>query len=42
MEAGITDHVWNIAELCALLPKPVVKASALEQQLITRALKEQR
>ena len=24
MEAGITDHVWSLEELCALLPKPTV------------------
>ncbi len=22
MEAGLTDHVWNVAELVALLPQP--------------------
>jgi hypothetical protein len=25
MEAGLTDHVWNIEELVALLPEPQVK-----------------
>src|SRR5271154_4786945 len=38
MEAGITDHVWSLDELCALLPKPVVRQSTIEQQLIAKAL----
>jgi IS1 family transposase len=25
MEAGLTDHVWNVEELVALLPQPVAK-----------------
>src|SRR6266705_3195756 len=29
MEAGLTDHVWSLEELCALLPKPVVKRSTI-------------
>jgi IS1 family transposase len=38
MQAGITDHVWDIPELCALLPKPVVRASMIEQKLLEKAL----
>ena len=38
MESGLTDHVWNIEELCALLPKPVVKASKIEAELVRKAL----
>jgi IS1 family transposase len=38
MEAGLTDHVWSLEELIALLPKPVVKASTIEQGLVTEAL----
>src|SRR5271166_604650 len=38
MEAGISDHVWSIEELCALLPKPVVSASQIEKNLLLRAL----
>src|SRR5713101_5536039 len=30
MEAGLSDHVWNIEELCALLPKPTIKTSTIE------------
>jgi IS1 family transposase len=38
MEAGLTDHVWSLEELCALLPKPVVKASSIEKNLVLKAL----
>jgi hypothetical protein len=38
MEAGLTDHVWNLEELCALLPKPVVKTSSIEKNLVLKAL----
>jgi IS1 family transposase len=38
MEAGLTDHVWSLEELCALLPKPVVKASTIEKELVLRVL----
>ena len=38
MEAGLTDHVWSLEELCALLPKPVVKASLIEKNLLAKAL----
>lgn len=36
MEAGLTDHVWSLEELCALMPKPVVKASTIEHDLLLR------
>jgi hypothetical protein len=26
MAAGLTDHVWELADLIALMPKPVAKA----------------
>jgi hypothetical protein len=38
MEAGLTDHVWNLEELCALLPKPFVKPSMIEKRLVEKAL----
>jgi IS1 family transposase len=38
MEAGLTDHVWTLEELIALLPKPTVKASVIEKNLLTKAL----
>jgi IS1 family transposase len=38
MEAGLTDHVWSLEELIALMPKPVVKASVIEKSLTLKAL----
>lgn len=38
MEAGISDRVWKIEELIALLPKPTVSASTIERDLLTKAL----
>ena len=40
MEAGITDHVWSLEEVCALLPKPTVSRSKVEKNLIAKALGE--
>ncbi len=34
MEAGLTDDVWCLEELCALMPKPTVKASTIETELV--------
>jgi IS1 family transposase len=39
MEAGLTNHVWSIHELVALMPKPVVKAaSTFEHDMVCRAM----
>lgn len=38
MEAGLTDHAWNIEELVALLPKPVASESRIEKNLVAKAL----
>jgi IS1 family transposase len=38
MEAKLTDHVWSLEELCALLPKPTVRASTIEGDLLAKAL----
>jgi len=38
MQAGLTDHNWQIEEPRALLPKPVVRASPLEKEALTKAL----
>lgn len=38
MEAGLTDHVWGIEEICALLPKPTVSTSKIEKNLVAKAL----
>jgi hypothetical protein len=37
-EAGLSAHAWEIEDLIALLPKPVVKASKIEQDLMAEAL----
>lgn len=38
MEAGLTDHVWSLEELCVLMPKPTVKTSTIEAELVRKAL----
>jgi IS1 family transposase len=38
MEARITDHVWSVEELCALLSKPIVSESTIERELLLKAL----
>src|ERR1017187_3879528 len=38
MEAGLTDHVWNVEELIALMPKLSVSASRIERELLLQAL----
>src|SRR2546429_2772997 len=40
MEAGLSDHVWSLEEVCALLPKPTVSRSKVEKNLIAKALGE--
>ena len=37
MEAGLTDHVWTLAELCALLPQRKPNAKA-DKELVLKAL----
>jgi len=41
MECGLSDHVWSIEELCALLPKPVAATSTVEHDLILKALSKE-
>lgn len=41
MEAGLTDHVWGLEELIALMPKPVIKDSTIERTLLQKALSDQ-
>ena len=38
MQVGISDHVWGVEELIALLPKSVVRASTIERDLLAKAL----
>ena len=40
MQAGLSDHVWSLEELCAILPKPTVKASTIGIDLVRKALGE--
>jgi hypothetical protein len=37
-EAGLSDHVWSVEELLALMPKPIVKVSRIEADLLAEAL----
>jgi hypothetical protein len=34
----INDHVWGIEDLCALMPKPAVRASEIEKNVLLKAL----
>lgn len=38
MEAKLTDHVWTLEEMIALLPKPTVKTAHTEKDMIAKAL----
>jgi hypothetical protein len=38
MEAGISDHVWSIEELCGLLPVQESAARRVDKNLLLRAL----
>lgn len=40
MAAALTDHVWAVEDLIALIPKPVVGPSRIDQELFKRALGE--
>jgi hypothetical protein len=41
MEAGISDHVWTIEDLCSLLPKSSSSASRqAENAMVLKALAE--
>jgi hypothetical protein len=37
MEAGLTDHVWTIKELCSLIPEPRMYAR-IDKELVRKAL----
>src|SRR5271166_2585370 len=39
MEAGLTDHVWTLEELCSLLPEKKPNARA-DKEMITKALEK--
>lgn len=38
MEAGLTDHVWTIEELCNLTPEPKTAKSTIEHEMVLDAL----
>ena len=40
MEAGISDHIWSIEEMCALLPEMASAAKCIDKGLILKALGE--
>jgi len=40
MEAGITDRVWTISEMCALLPERSSSARQAEKNMVLKALGE--
>jgi IS1 family transposase len=37
MEAGLTDHVWDVEDLITLIPKPAVSKSTIDRDLLRRA-----
>lgn len=37
-EAGLSDHVWGVEELVALMPKPTARISTIESDLLAKAL----
>jgi len=41
MEAGITDHVWSLEEMCATLPTQASAAKRIDKGLVLKALGEQ-
>ncbi len=40
MEAGISDHIWSIEEMCALLPHAASAAKRIDNELVLAALGE--
>jgi len=40
MEAGLTEHVWSAEELCALMPKFVMKTSTKAHKMVLAALEK--
>lgn len=38
MEAGLTDHVWTVEELCSILPQKKAAKSTVEREMILQAL----
>ena len=40
MEAGISDHIWSLEEMCILLPETPSAAKRIDKGLILKALGE--
>jgi hypothetical protein len=40
MEAGISDHVWTVEEMCGLLPEAPSSTKRIDKGLILKALGE--
>ncbi len=40
MESGLVSRIWTVEDLIALLPKPVVKSSKYDSEILRRALGE--
>jgi IS1 family transposase len=38
MQAGLSDHVWSIEELCSLLPEPELATKRIDKALLLKAL----
>jgi hypothetical protein len=38
MEAGISDHIWNLEEMCKLIPEPISCIHKLEKAMLEKAL----
>ena len=38
MESNLSDHVWSLEELVAMMPKPIISASTIQRELVLQAL----
>jgi hypothetical protein len=38
MEAGLTKHIWDMDEVVALVPKPVIGPSLKDRDILLSAL----
>ena len=41
MEAGLTDHIWSLDEMCATLPAQPPAAKRAERCMVLKALREE-
>ena len=40
MEAGVSDHVWSVEEVCRLAQSPANPCRAIERMMVSKALGE--